>query len=54
VEQVWLIYPVQQLVYVYDSPTRVRILTADDELQGEPVLAGFRLSLRQFFQGGEH
>jgi Uma2 family endonuclease len=43
VELVWIIYPVQGYVYVYESPTRVRILTRQDELDGGTVLPGFRL-----------
>jgi Uma2 family endonuclease len=49
VRLVWLVYAQHQLVYVYDSPTRVRILTRDDELDGGPVLPDFRLPLAELF-----
>ena len=43
VECVWVSLPSREQVYVYDSPTQVRILTRADELCGEPVLPQFRL-----------
>jgi Uma2 family endonuclease len=49
VRLVWIIYPQQRLVYVYDSPTRVRGLAQTDELDGGDVLPGFRLPLANLF-----
>jgi Uma2 family endonuclease len=49
VERVWVIFPAQEHVYVYESPTTVRILTRADALQGEPLLPDFRLPLAAFF-----
>jgi Uma2 family endonuclease len=49
VQQVWFIYPRHQLVYVYGSPSQVRILTRTDELDGGTVLPGFRLPLANLF-----
>ena len=49
VECVWVSLPSQEQVYVYESPTQVRILTRADELRGEPVLPHFRLPLRALF-----
>ena len=49
VERVWVIFPAQEHVYVYESPTTVRILTRADTLQGEPLLPDFRLPLAAFF-----
>lgn len=46
---VWLVLPAQERVYVYTSPTTVRILSRDEELTGEPVLPGFRLHLADLF-----
>lgn len=46
---VWLILPLQERVYIYTSPSSVRILSRDDELTGEPVLPGFRLPLSELF-----
>ena len=43
VECVWVIFISQEQVYIYESPTQVRILTRADELSGEPVLPHFRL-----------
>ncbi len=50
VECVWVIFASQEQVYVYDSPTRVRILTRADELTGEPVLLQFRLPVAALFE----
>src|SRR4029078_7903694 len=50
VECVWVIFISQEQVYVYESPTQVRILTRADELYGEPVLPHFRLPLATLFE----
>lgn len=50
VQLVWVIAPEEQQIYVYDSPTQVRILTVRDELTGGEVLPGFRMPLASFFQ----
>jgi Uma2 family endonuclease len=46
---VWVIYPTRRLVYVYESPHRLRILSAADELDGGAVLPGFRLPVASLF-----
>jgi Uma2 family endonuclease len=46
---VWIIFPGQERVYVYTSPTDVRVLSRGDELPGDPVLPGFRLPLADLF-----
>ena len=53
VEQVWVVLPSQEHVYVYESPTQVRILTRTDVLQGEPILPQFRLPLAELFDDVE-
>ena len=50
VECVWVIFISQEQVYIYGSPTQVRILTRTDELYGEPVLPHFRLPLASLFE----
>src|SRR2546426_12779628 len=50
VQVIWVIAPEEQQVYVYDSPTHVRILTGQDELTGGEVVPGFRLPLVHLFQ----
>ena len=50
VQVVWVIAPEEQQVYVYDSPTHVRILTGQEELMGGEVVPGFRMPLGQLFQ----
>jgi len=49
VERVWVIYPSQQQVYVYSSPTEVKVLTASETLTDDAVLPGFQLSLSTLF-----
>jgi Uma2 family endonuclease len=46
---VWLVYPRSRVVHAYESPTAVRVFTAADELDGGPVLPGFRVSMAQLF-----
>ena len=49
VELVWVVYPPQSQIYVYQSPTQIRVLTVADELDGGNVLPGFRLRLAELF-----
>jgi len=49
VERVWVVFPAQEHVYIYESPTTVRILTRADAVHGEPILPHFRLPLAAFF-----
>jgi Uma2 family endonuclease len=49
VECVWVILPAQEQVYVYESPTRVTILSHTDMLRGEPVLPQFQLPVAALF-----
>jgi Uma2 family endonuclease len=50
VRAVWVVYPRQQHVYVYTSPTEVRILTRAGELDGGDVIPGFRLPVEALFE----
>ena len=49
VQLVWVIYPRQRQVYVYDSPTSICVLTENDTLDGGKVLPQFQLPLKQMF-----
>jgi Uma2 family endonuclease len=53
VRQVWVVYPIDRLVYVYESRKKVAILDINDELDGGDILPGFRLSLAELFEDGE-
>jgi Uma2 family endonuclease len=46
---VWVVYPTQRLIYVYESPRQVRILGEADELDGGKVLPSFRISIASLF-----
>jgi Uma2 family endonuclease len=49
VRTVWVIYPSTNKIYVYDSPTQVRILQLGDELNGEGIIPGFHVPLSALF-----
>src|SRR5260370_1116742 len=42
VSMVWVVWPTVRQVYIYTSPTQVRIIGADGELDAEPLLPGWR------------
>ncbi len=51
VGQVWIIVPSRRQIYLYDSPTTSpRVLNADQELDGGPLLPGLRLPVGSLFQ----
>jgi Uma2 family endonuclease len=52
VRRVWVVYPVEGQVYIYDTPTSVRILSleAGDSLDGGDLLPGFTLPLATLFE----
>jgi Uma2 family endonuclease len=50
VQLVWVVFPAEQQVYVYESPTKIRILSRVEELDGGSVLPGFRLPLTALFE----
>jgi Uma2 family endonuclease len=49
VRQVWHVYSHIEQVFIFDSPTAVRVLTRADELIAEPVVPGFRMPLAELF-----
>ena len=49
VELVWYVDPSDRTVRVYHSPEAVTTLTDADDLDGEQILPGFRLSIRNWF-----
>jgi Uma2 family endonuclease len=50
VQLVWVISPEEQQVYVYESPTNVRVLAAADVLTSDVILPGLRLPVVHLFQ----
>ncbi len=46
----WVVDPRRQTVTVYRSMHEGEVLGLDDEVSGEEVLPGFRLSIREWFQ----
>ena len=47
---VWQVYPPTHRLRVYTSPDAFVELSEDDSLEGDPVLPGFRLSVRRWFE----
>jgi Uma2 family endonuclease len=50
VSQVWIVIPSEKQVYVYTSPTDIRILTSSDELEASTLLPGFRTPVATLFK----
>jgi Uma2 family endonuclease len=50
VRRVWVVYPRQQEVYVYASPTEIQVLQLGQDLDGGDLIPGFRLPLTAFFE----
>lgn len=49
VRLVWIVYPHQRCIHVYESWNRIRVVTESDTLDGGTVLPGFRLLLDRLF-----
>jgi Uma2 family endonuclease len=49
VTAVWLIYPESRQVQCYEQRNRVTVFTEDDVLEGDPVLPGFSVPVRDLF-----
>jgi Uma2 family endonuclease len=50
---VWIVYPQEKLVEVYRPGQPMEIFGIEDTLDGEAVLPGFKLALRELFGGEE-
>jgi Uma2 family endonuclease len=53
VRLVWYLYPETRTARVYTSRADVRELTEEETLEGDPVLSGFRLLIRDWFERAE-
>ncbi|HEY2156392.1 MAG TPA: hypothetical protein VGH33_12230, partial [Isosphaeraceae bacterium] len=51
VRAVWLVYPTLEVIHVFDSFTRIRVLTRDHVLEAGDLIPGFRLPLEDLFRG---
>jgi Uma2 family endonuclease len=49
-QQVWVIYPVEELVHVYEAFDRIRVVQRHEALDGGALLPGFRLPLSELFE----
>jgi Uma2 family endonuclease len=50
VRLVWLVYPSQRCIHVFEAWNRIRVVTEADTLDGGEVLPGFRLPLNRLFE----
>jgi Uma2 family endonuclease len=50
VRRVWVVYPEDHSIDVYDSPRLARIFGPGDHLDGEDILPGFRLPVAELFE----
>jgi Uma2 family endonuclease len=50
VVQVWIISPAARKVMVFESPTKVRIVSLADDLDGGTLIPGFRLPMTELFK----
>jgi Uma2 family endonuclease len=50
VSRVWVVYPRQQEIYVYESPAKIQVLQLGQELDGGDLIPGFRLPLAALFE----
>ncbi|MBI4339076.1 MAG: Uma2 family endonuclease [Chloroflexi bacterium] len=49
VRLVWVVYPDTRSVVVYNSQREAKVLTAQETLQGDPVLPGFSCKVSELF-----
>jgi Uma2 family endonuclease len=50
VQTVWVVYPCHRLVHIYESLSRIRVVTHADTLDGGALLPGFQLPLAKLFE----
>jgi Uma2 family endonuclease len=50
VTEVWIIYPEQRQLQRLTSPTRIEVIQAGEDLEGGPLLPGFRMRLAELFE----
>jgi len=53
VQQVWVIYPVEEVAHVYEAFDRIRVVLRHEALDGGAILPGFRLPLSDLFEEEE-
>jgi Uma2 family endonuclease len=49
VSQVWVIYPSQRKIHIYESPKSIRVLDEKDTLEGGSVIPGLHLPAGRIF-----
>lgn len=50
VRQVWVLYPSNRDLYVYDAPTRVRIFAGEDTIDAREIFPGLNLKVVDIFE----
>lgn len=49
---VWVVYPKEQVLHIFESFDRIRVLRRGDAIDGGALLPGFRLPLASLFDDG--
>lgn len=49
VRVVWVVFPMQRQVLAFESPTKIRVISSNEELDGGPVLPGLRIPIAKLF-----
>jgi len=49
-QMIWVVYPTEAMIYVYESPTRIRVFQRGDEADAGSLLPGLRLPLADLFE----
>jgi Uma2 family endonuclease len=52
-EAVWVVYPKERVIHIFDAFNRVRVLLRGDAIDGGAILPGFRLPLASLFDDEE-
>jgi Uma2 family endonuclease len=50
VQQVWVVYPMEELAHVYEAFDRIRVVRKHEALDGGTLIPGFSLPLAQLFE----
>jgi Uma2 family endonuclease len=48
-QSVWVVYPITEQIYVYESPSETDIYGRGEAVPGEPALPGFQLDVAKLF-----
>ncbi len=53
IQLVWVIHPLKEYAEIYTSPIKKRRIAGQETLDGQDILPGFALSLKELFDRAE-